>query len=202
MSRRAHVAQLVLIALIAAGCGTTRQSGISTIKTLHEVGDAAPYGNVLVIGVAGEVPDRVRFEQELVNALAGEKAAVTPFYTIVGRNPQLSRGLLNNVIRAREFDAIILTRTKGQELEELDPNRPTGRGFDLFRYEYEELNSPTSIPTGSTVSFLVEFYDAESRKKIWAIESLVFDAGSVDAAVTAQVAAIAAEIRKDGLVRP
>lgn len=192
---------LVASIFIAGGCAGT-QSTTSTIKTLHEVGDSVPFDNVLVIGVAGEVPRRVRFEQDLAKALAGEESRATAFYTIVGRNALLTRTALNTVIRAREFDAVIFTRLKGQDRADLNPDRPTGRGFDLFRYNYEELNIPAAIATNTTVSFVVEIYDAEAKRKVWAIESLVFDARSVDAAVSDQVAAIAAEVLKDGLISP
>lgn len=206
MYKRGHTDQLfrvglAVLAVVTAGCAGT-QSTSSTIKTLREVGDAAPFDNVLVIGVAGDVPSRVRFEQELVKALSGENSVPTAFYTIVGRNALLTRTSLNTVIRAREFDAVVFTRMKGQDRADLNPGRPTGRGFDLFRYDYEELNVPVPISTDSTVSFVVEVYGAEAKQKIWAIESLVFDAGSVDSAISDQVANIAAEIRKDGLIRP
>ena len=192
---------LAVLAVVTAGCAGT-QSTSNTIKTLHEVGQAAPFDKVLVIGVAGEVPSRVRFEQELVKALSGDNSVATAFYTIVGRNALLTRTSLNTVIRAREFDAVVFTRMKGQDRADLNPGRPTGRRFDLFRYDYEELNVPVPISTATTVSFVVEVYDAQAKQKIWAIESLVFDARSVDSALSDQVANIAAEIRKDGLVRP
>ncbi len=126
---------------------------------------------------------------------------VTPFYTVVGRNPQLSRNILTNAVRAREFDAIILTRLQGQDRADLLPNRPTGRLFNLYLYDYAELNIPADIEVGSTVSFVVEVYETRTEKKVWAIESLIFDSKTVDSVLSEQLAAISAEILKDGRVR-
>lgn len=193
---------LTLIAVLAmtSGCGTTAP-GSNIIKTAHSPDSAAPFADVLVIGVAGDVPTRVQFEQQLAAAISGEEASATAYYTVVGRNPQLNRTVLDNVIKAREFDAIVLTRLKGQDRADLVANRPTGRLFDLYLYDYAELNFPADIPVGPTVSFIVEIYDTALRKKVWAIESLIFNARSLDAIIAEQVAAIAAEILQDGQLR-
>lgn len=197
---RVNLFTMLAMTLVLAGCATTRSPG-TIIKTLHALDDAAPFHNLLVISVAGDVPSRVRFEQDLVAALSGRDLTTSAFYTIVGRQAQLTRGVLNTVIRAREFDAVVLIRIKGQDQPNLVPNRPTGRGFELFLYEYEELNNTAAIEVGSTVSFVVEVYDAGAKKKVWAIESLLFDTESVESVISDQVAAIAAEIFRDGLVK-
>ena len=203
MQRPGRVTLLTLFAAVAmaSGCGTTTPAS-SVIKTFNGVDGTAPFTNVLIIGVAGEFPTRVRFEQELAAALSGEETAATAYYTIVGRIAPLTRVTLHNVVMVREFDAIVLTRMKGQDRAGLIPNRPTGSGFDLYLYDYEELNIPANIPIGSTVSFIVEVYDTRAKKKVWAIESLIFDSKSVDSVVSGQAAAIAGEIIRDGLVLP
>ena len=203
MQRPGRVTLLTLFAAVAmaSGCGTTPPAS-SVIKTFNGVDGTAPFTNVLIIGVAGEFPTRVRFEQELAAALSGEETAATAYYTIVGRIAPLTRVTLHNVVMVREFDAIVLTRMKGQDPAGLIPNRPTGSGFDLYLYDYEELNIPASIQIGSTVSFVVEVYDTRAKKKVWAIESLIFDSKSVDSVVSGQAAAIAGEIIRDGLVLP
>lgn len=198
--RRVSLLTLLASHILIAGCASTQTSG-TIIKTLHDVGDTAPFQNVLVISVAGEYPTRVRFEQELVKACSGDDVRATAFYTVVGRRAQLTRQVLNDAVRAREFDAIILTRIKGQDRPDLVVNRPTGHGFNLYLYDYDELNIPVPIKTGSTVSFVIEVYDARAKTKIWAIESLLFDTVSVESVVSGQVTAIAAELARDGLIR-
>jgi hypothetical protein len=192
---------MIIVVLAALGACATTQPASTIIKTLHEFDEESPFGNVLVISVAGEFPARVRFEQQLAAEFSADEPIATPFYTVVGRRAQLTRKVLNEAVRAREFDAIILTRIKGQDQADLVPNRPTGHGFDLYLYDYEELNIPLPIKIGSTVSFVVEVYDARAKKKVWAIESLLFDTASVESVISDQVAAITAEITKDGLIQ-
>jgi len=196
---RVNLLSLFAVMAMAGACGTT--SGGNIIKTVHDIEGAAPFGNLLVISLAGDLPTRAQFEQAVAAAISGDEALATPYYTVVGRQPQLTRNILSNVVRARDFDAIILTRMQGQERAGLAVNRPTGGLFDWYGYDYEELNIPTSIKTGSTVSFIVEVYDARAEKKVWAIESLIFDSKTVASVVSEQAVAISAEILKDGLVR-
>ena len=201
MQRLNRVNLLSLLAVIAmvSACATTPASNV--IKTVHDIEGAAPFSNILVVSVAGDIATRTEFEQAIASAISTEETTATPFYTVVGRTPQLTRNILNNVVRAREFDAIILTRLQGQDRADLVPNRPTGRLFNLYLYDYAELNYPADIEVGSTVSFVVEVYETRTAKKVWAIESLIFDSKTVDSVISEQLATISAEILKDGLVR-
>ncbi len=201
MQRPGRVNLLTLIAVMAmaSACGTT--PGSTIIKTTSLIEGAAPFENILVVSVAGDVPTRVRFEHEVAAEISGGKTLATAYYTVVGRGPQLTRDILKNVIRARGFDAIVLTRLQGQDRADLVASRPTGRQFNLYLYDYEELNIPASIRTGSTVSFVVEVYDTRTEKKVWGIDSLIFKSKSVESTITEQVAAISAEILQVGLVR-
>ena len=204
MQRPGRINVLVLFAAIAttaisSGCATSAPES-TVIKTFDERDGTRPFSNVLIISVAGEFPTRVLFEQNLAAALASEQTAATAYYTVVGRVTQLTRMTLNNVVEAREFDALVLTRLKGQDRADLMPDRPTGSGFDLYLYDYEELNVPAGISIGSTVSFVVEVYDTQAKRKIWAIESLIFNSKSVESVVSGQAAAILAELKKDGLI--
>jgi hypothetical protein len=196
---RVNLHSLLAVIAIASACATTPASNV--IKTVHNVEGAAPFSNILVVSVAGDIATRTEFEQAIASAISTEETTVTPFFTVVGRTPQLTRNILNNVVRAREFDAIILTRLQGQDRADLVPNRPTGRLFNLYLYDYAELNFPADIEVGSTVSFVVEVYETRTAKKVWAIESLIFDSKTVESVLSEQLAAISAEILKDGLVR-
>jgi hypothetical protein len=200
-SGRTNLLCLLAIAILASACATSPSDGGSVIQTVHDLDDVEPFRNVLIISVAGDFPARAKFEQDVVTALSNDTALVTAFYATVGRNPQLTRSILNNVVRSRLIDAVILTRIQGQDRADLYANRPTGREFDLYLYDYTELNTPVRIKTDTTNTFVVEVYDTHAEKKVWAVESLIFDSRTVDDALTDQSTAIAAAILKDGLIQ-
>jgi len=204
MQRSSRINLLILLALMVAvsACGTsTALPDNSIIKTVHDIEGAAPFSNILIVSVAGDHPSRAQFEREVAETISSEATIATPFYAVVGRNPQVTRDILNNVVRGRVFDAVVLTRLQGQDRADLVVNRPTGRQFDFYLYDYAELNFPATIKVGSTVSFVVEVYDTRAEKKVWAIDSLIFDSQNVASVVSQQAATIAAEIMKDGVVQ-
>lgn len=203
MHKTCHANLLCLLAvtLLANACASSPSSEGSVIQTLHDLDDVEPFRNVLVISVAGDFAARAKFEQNVVTALSNDNALVTAYYATVGRNPQLTRSILNNVVRSRLIDAVILTRIQGQDRADLYANRPTGRDFDLYLYDYAELNTPVRLKTDTTNTFVVEVYDTRAEKKVWAIDSLIFDSRTVDDVISEQSTAIAAAILKDRLVQ-
>ncbi len=199
---RINLFSLFASMILISACGTTTPApDNSIIKIVHEIEDVAPFSNILVVSVAGDHPSRAQFEQEVAETISSDKTIATPFYAVVGRNPQVTRDILNNVVRARVFDAIVLTRLQGQDRADLVANRPAGRQFDIYLYDYAELNFPATIKVGSTVSFVVEVYDTRAEKKVWAIDSLIFESRNVESVVSQQAITISAEIIKDGVVR-
>lgn len=190
---------LALCALLAA-CASAPEHESSIIRTLRAGPDTVPFRHILVVSAAGDRASRLRFERDIAALLADEETTATPLFAVVGRYSPISRNILNNAVRAREFDAILLVRRLGQEDPDLAPGRPTGRHFNLYLYDYEELNYLTPIDAGTTIAFVAELYDTAAVRKIWAIESLLFKAESLDAALSTQVSMIAGQLEKDQLI--
>ncbi len=155
----------------------------------------------MVISVAGDFASRAQFERGIAAAFSGDDSAATAYYTVVGRNPQVSRNAIHNSIRARSFDAVLFVRLKGQDSPGAVANRPTGGAFNLFLYDYEEFNAASGFQRDSTATFVSELYVADNEKKIWAIESLVFEHDSAGQVIENQVQAISGQLRKDKLIR-
>lgn len=200
-SSRINLLCLLAVVMLASACATTPSADGSIIPTVHDLDGVEPFRNVLVISVAGDFPTRAKFEQDVVTALSSDDALVTAFYAAVGRNPQLTRSILNNVVRSRLIDAIVLIRIQGQDRADLYANRPTGRNFDLYLYDYAELNTPARIKTDTTVTFVVEVYDTRAERKVWAIESLIFNSRTVNDAISDQSSAVSDAILKARLIQ-
>jgi len=195
----------LLSLLILSACTSAPTREVATIRTMNTLpAEHDGFRNVLVISVAGSFASRAQFEGRLVSEITteigNEKSAATAYFTVVGRRPQLTRNTLDNVILARDFDAILFTRIKEQEVEGLTQQRPVGFAFDLFTYDYAKLNAPTNIQLSSAITFVSELYSVADRKKVWSIETLSFDKASVDEQISEQAAAIASQVNEDGLL--
>jgi hypothetical protein len=157
---------------------------------------------LLVISVAGDYDSRALFEDRLTAAFSDSNSRIAAFYTVVGRHPFLNRTALETAILSRKYDAVLFTRLKGQEREELVANRPVGQSFDLFGYDYPELNSAMPIEQASTITFVTELYTTDSRKKIWSIDTLSFNKATATDLITEQASTVAAQLMEDHILVP
>jgi hypothetical protein len=187
------------IVLLIASCASTPSTIIKTFDD-PSVGQVR-FENVLIISVAGDFASRAQLEREISAAFSADTSAITPYYTVVGRSPQVSRNAIHNAIRSRGYDAVLFVRLKGQDVAGAIANRPTGAGFNLFLYDYPEFNTASGFKQGSTAAFVSELYVATEERKIWAIESLIFEQDSADMVIEQQAKAIAGQLRKDKLIK-
>lgn len=194
---------VVLTALILLAACASAPATSTVIRTAFNLpSDHAGFRNVLVISVAGDYDSRALFEQQLAAAFASSQGRVTAYYTVVGRQPFLTRTALETAILSRKFDAVLLTRLKGQEQEELVANRPVGQSFDLFGYDYAELNIASPIEQAPTITFVTELYATSTKKKIWAIDTLSFDKPTAIDLINEQAATVVAQLRTDDILAP
>ena len=200
---RLNLFTLLAAALLMTACATTPQSASTIIRTMPPV--AAEYQgftNLLVISVAGDFQSRQLFERRFVDVTADRGGKATGYHTVIGRRPLLTRDALDVVLKSRGFDAILLVREKGQEREALAPGRPIGRNFDLFGYDYAELNSGDSIRQSAAITFIAELYSVAERKKIWSLESLSFDKATATDLIDEQAVTISRQVFTDRILRP
>lgn len=191
---------LILVTITAfAACASAPPSTV--IRTVYSPDtNVTEFSNILIISVTGTFQSRAQFERELVMAMSSSEVTAAAFYTVLGRNPQLTRSNLHNAIRNRGFDAVIFTRQKGQEQQELAPHRPVGVNLDLFGYDYDELNRDFGLQQAQAVTFITEVYSTATQRKVWAIESLSFDKATATELISEQSAMIAAQIKNDKLL--
>jgi hypothetical protein len=197
-----HLRQTIicLILVLLTACATAPIPS-TIIQTLHDTSiSRAPFANVLIIGVAGDFESRALFERQIVAHLADATGNASAYFTVIGRRPLFTRTAMETPINSRNFDAVLFVREKGQEREGFAPGLPVASGFDLFNYDYPELNGGISIEQAATITFVTELYSVAERKKIWSIDSLSFDNTTATELVNEQTAMIAQEIIKDGLL--
>ena len=194
---RNRLALLLSVTLFLVACASA-PSQSTIIRTLFDLPDGhTGFRNILVISVAGDYESRALLETRLSAEFFEDKARATASFTVLGRQSPLTRSRLETAILSRTYDAVLLVRQKGQERADLVANRPVGQGFDLFGYDYAELNYAESIAQAPAITFVTEIYSTTNNKKVWAIESLSFDKETATDLITEQAVSIAAQLRKD-----
>jgi hypothetical protein len=196
---------LTSIAVLLAGCATTAK----VVNTYSDEDHAdSSFGNILVIGVAGNYNSRAQFERTLASGIRAEGASASAYYTVVPGNDPINREAVLQAVSSGGFDAVLLTRIVDQEdnIEE-EGGSPVatastigGRPINFFRYDYEELNEPKSINLTTTVTLSSELFSAAEEKMIWAIEVSNSDASNAGTLIDETAASIVARLRGDGFI--
>lgn len=190
-----------VLALALAACAELPSSPTTVFRTLAKLGPDHPgFERVLIIGVAGDFESRALFERTLADSLYSSDVAALAYHTVIGRRPRLTRAALETIITARKFDAVLLTRQKGQEGRDTSAQATTGALFDLFQYDYEVLNRAESIRRAEAITFVTEIYQADTQEKVWSIDSLSYEKDDATKLIRDQAAMIAAQIRTDRLL--
>lgn len=195
------------MAIVLAACSST---SIKPVTTFREAGYEAPrFNNVLVIGVAGSYESRTQFERMMASRLNATGTRATAYFGVVGRNKEITRSDVTDAVRARGFDAVVLTRVVSQQssVSEKDgastakaTRRDASSAVDLFRYDYEVLNNPSSINIKSTVVLSTEVFSAADEKRVYEMQTTITDKVNITVLIDEAVNSIVAHLQKDGMV--
>lgn len=196
-----------LMLVLAAACAATPGSKINKVLQ-HPDYKEAGFRNVLVIAVADDYDARAQFERQVVSGIREIGAEATAYYTILGHNPPITSSGINNAVRSRHFDAVLMTRIEGQKHEvsvkgsapDAKATHREGTVFDVFRYDYEELNEPDRVEINSSIVLVTELYAAAEQKKVWAIESTSFNYTDIYQLINSEAKTIVGRLKKDRMV--
>ncbi len=199
-----RAALLVATAWMVAGC-----AGGASTKTVYKLTDseASPLQSVLVIGVAGDLNGRAAFERKLARDLeqGGVKAIA---YHTMGRDAELSREAIESAVTSLDVDGVVVTRETGRNASiELQPGdtsvKETAKGgglVNLFRYDYETLNEPSSLKLDIDVSLATDLYSIMGEQRVWTGESSFSGEENIQILIDTAAADIAAKLLDTGLL--
>jgi hypothetical protein len=199
----------LLAAVVVSGLVLACASQAKTTRNLLDPAYAdVKFSNFLVVAAGANYDARAQFERQLVAAIRNSGRSAAAYYTIAGNNSQITRADIGKAIAEGGFDAVLLTRVKGQEntvdvvsgAPETKTTRRSGTAFDLFRYDYEELNDPDTVEINTSVLVVTELYAAGDEKKVWAIESSASSKDGAGVLIDMQVETIIRHLRKDKLI--
>ena len=196
----------ICILMLITGCASPGSKINQVLQ--HPDYREAGFSNVLVIAVAADYDARAQFERQVVSAIRATGASATAYYTVIGRNPPVTSSDVNNAVRARNFDAVLMTRIEQQDNQvavkgsapDAQARRRDGNVIDLFRYDYEEFNEPERVEINSSIVLVTEMYAAREQKKVWAIESTSFNYADIYQLINSEVETIVGRLNKDRMI--
>lgn len=197
-----------LFAVLAVTTLLSACAGPATVTRTLDDAAGASFGNILVIAVAHDYSGRAMMERALVSRITAAGSAATAYYRVVGNNPTVERSRVIEAVEAGDFDAVLLTRIKDQEINpsvragssEVKSTTKGGDVFNVFRYDYEELNEPAVVDLNRSVVLTTELYSAATREPVWAVETASGNKSSIGELVDSSADAIVGRLRRDGLL--
>lgn len=195
---------MAILALLS-GCASTHR----TTSTFDGPKYSGPgYTNILIIGVADSYNNRTTYERLLAQDLSAGNASATAYYTLADKDAPIDRAAVEKAVKEGGFDAVLISRVlnrgvtsktrEGSAMTKV--TRKEGKAVDLFRYDYEELNEPSTINMEVTIVMSSELYDAASSNRAWAIETEFAREASVGVIIVDAVSIVADRVRRDGLI--
>ena len=202
--RRPLFALGVAIACAAGiSCATkTELSGVwkSESPTTH------PMNQILVIGIAANDANRRLFEDSFGGALGEQGVTAAPSYRMLPDSERLSKDSIQQAIRGRGIQGVLVTRlVQIDEREKYVP--PTtyvqpgyyGRGlYGYYGRGYEVVHQPGYTVHTTIVRLETHLYDASSAELVWAAHSNTFNPKSIDDGIESVTQKLSKRLAADG----
>ena len=168
-----NLALIGVVSFLSACAGST--SGTNAVSD----SGGPPFGNFVVIGIAGDYNSRAQFERQLAGELRRAGAAATMYYSIIGSNKPITPDDVRAAVESGDFDAILVTRIldtnvdlKVKKDRTVTDARTIGDRFvNLFRFNYTDYSKPGAVDLKTSITFAIEVYDVKTEEIVWSMDS-------------------------------
>lgn len=197
----------VAILIVAVGCAP--QARVAKLYQDPEP-RAAPYTQILVIGLATEPDQRRWMEDLLADELVGQRVVAIPGYTRLGSSPVLQQDDIDAAAKATRAGAILIAHlvSVSEQLEvaegriDIKPECRGGNPIDYFLYDHEEIREPDSVSIAREVIMVTNLYDARTGARVWTVQSTCFEKSAFEVILDKEARAIVQQLRRDRLIYP
>jgi len=197
------------LTLLIGACDTTPATTTSVDRVLMLPTIAnAPYSNVLVVGATPSRETDRNIEEGLMRELRSHDVNAHSFVR-ESASTVPSEEAIAEFITDKGVDGVIVVSAKFEGIEErrhdeqvdIQADVRGGGLLDYFRYDYKETKSPAYSDVTIDVVFVSDFYDAETNKRVYSMESSSAHGQTDYQIIIAESKAIVRRLRKDGLIR-
>jgi len=201
-------------AVVLAGCSrATRVEGAWQEGVLRE----QSFNNVLVVGVSPAYNTRCRFERMMVDSLVTEGVEAMTSCSQMRSNEPLTREAVVKAVEALGSDAVLSTRLVDGKLGGREGGTSETRGEAYYKpigYGYDPYYGAFGVPvtyvnfTNEQSEFTVQrtavvssnLYSARDASLVYVLDATAFDKKSQGEVIDSITAAIAGQLRRDGVL--
>jgi hypothetical protein len=197
---------LLLVTSLLAGCA----KGTKITPVRHESRPAqAPYAKILVVGVTPNEGLRWRWERTMTATLQDEGLTAWSSVKIMGYETPLNRDNVVLAVRETGADAVLVSRLIRQDVApkgvdaraEAKKRRRDQYVFDIFRYDYEEIEEPSYTLLTSTVEIGTDLYETTEGRLIYSLNTITYQKQTEWEVLDEVTIAITKRLRKDRMAK-
>jgi hypothetical protein len=164
-----NLAALALAALLLGACATTRP-----VHEWRSEGYSGTIDNILVIAAIERSTQRRVYEDLFADTLAIRGVTVTPSYALMTSSTEISRDTVEDAIRGRDIDAVLVTRLLG--IEEVETYHPPTTRVYYGSYDSYYQHALTEVSPGyyrryKVLTLETALYDSASGELVWSMQS-------------------------------
>jgi len=161
---------------------------------------------MLVIGIAQNDIKRRSFEDAFAAALREQEVDAVPSYQILPSPDRLSKESIQQAIRGRGIQGVVVTQLVGvDERQKYVPPKtyvsPNYYGRGLYGYYgrgYDVTHTPGYTINTTIVRLETHLYDAATAELVWAAHSDTFNPKSIDDGIQSVTKRLAKRLAADG----
>lgn len=205
--QRGYIGTVLFAAVLFVVNGCAPQTEV--VKLYESRSDETKtYKRLLIVDVSPNQNQRVAFERELVATLQALDVEAIASSATLDADGDLKQEAIDRLSEETAADAILITHIASVETtaealegrEEIVSRCRGGSPAEYFLYDHEVLAEPDSVKFAHTVVVISNLYDAQSRSRLWTIQSTCFDKASMSEVMMEEARAIARQLRLDKLV--
>jgi hypothetical protein len=197
-----------MIIAVVASCAQQQQQ-TETVKLYEDPSRVQkPYERLLIVDVSTDRAMQEQFEDEIVLGLRRAGVDAVPSHSRLDASDGILQEDINRLSDELGTDGILITHIASLDTtmdlekgrEEILSTCRGGNPVDFFLYDREILTEPDSIKVAHTVVVVTNLYDAESRERVWSIQSTCFEKTSIAEVLLDETKAIVRQLRIDKLI--
>ena len=128
----------------------------------------------------------------------------TAYYIAVGGDKPIDRSTIENLAKSENFDAVLITKVLNRDSQTTvktgsTETKTVRQDGALFRYDYQELNEPTTLNVAVAITISSELFDVSSGEKTWGMRAELAVEEFVSKIVDEAVSKISLQLKKDGI---
>jgi len=198
-------ATLGLLLMLLSGCAQNTR----TASTWHGDRISKPADRILIVAVSNDLTYRRMFEDLVVRELAAGGNTAWASSRRIDTTATLNRESVAQAVRDTGATLVVVTRLAHQETEFVESREQGGikarrlqaTPLDFFRYDYTLVEPTDYLVAESAVSVATDVYGVESGGLVYSIDTSVPPRDTRIEIIDEAALAIAARLRRDGLVR-